>query len=234
MILTEEQLAALAPKGLMNLEEPIPDEFFIFVDEARPVTAHNFRTLGTFVSGGLSTASTSSEALEAYVTGRLNFMPYVPRDMGSVMLTPFFITAIAEYSTEYDADYWRNIINPRYPSRMSAIYAFGDWDTCQTVAARYSWDIRQVKRFRLKPNPLNRVVKVNMEVVSLMRHAKRVGMLAEEDVEYVWRQYWGGQPDIAARLPHGMTHKTYEPSVIWEYLIEGVVERIPPRGQPSA
>ena len=221
-----EQFEALAPKRLMNIDEPIPDEFFIFVNEALPVTAHNFRTIGSFVSAGFGTAATSKEALAKYLAGSLNFMPYSPREMGGVMLTPFFMTAIAEYSTEYDADYWRNIVDPLYPSRMSAVYAFADWDTCQMVAARYDWDIRQVHRFRLKPNPLNRVVKVNMEVISLMRHAKRVSYMEDAEVEYAWRHYWGGRGEIALRLPRGRSQKTYEPSVIWEYLIEGIVERI--------
>jgi hypothetical protein len=104
---------------------------------------------------------------------------------GAVALSPYFLTAINNYRIEYDAEVHRERFHSIYPSRLSAIYAFADYETCIAVNKKYDWPLSEAHRFRLIEHPLNRVVKVNME-----------------------------------------QRQNFDSGVIWEYLIEGAVERI--------
>jgi hypothetical protein len=219
--------ALSAPTRLMNVDQAIPEEFYIFVNQLLPTTAHNFRFTRTFASAGVTTASLSTEGMRKYLSGELNFVPYYPRDLGELALSPFLVSATADYSVEYDADYWRARINPLYPSRLSALYAFGDYESCLDVNRKHGWPLDSVRQFRLKPLPITRVVKVNMEVVSLMRHAKRVSSLPPDDPT-PWQHYWSGSGNLRMELPGPEFKRViHDSDVIWEYLIEGVAELVP-------
>lgn len=145
--------------------------------------------------------------------------------MDANVLSPYFLTAINDYRIEYDAEACRMRQFPHFPSRMSAVYAFGDYDSCKAVSEKYTWCLDSVYRFRLRESPLNRVIRVNMEHLSLARHAYRVSLL--EDIENIWTHYWKGGGDMAMELPgRQFKRERYESGVIWEFLIEGVVEHV--------
>ncbi|MDJ6355575.1 hypothetical protein LEH54_02725 [Salmonella enterica] len=64
-----------------------------------------------------------------------------------------------------------------------------------------------------------------MEVVSLIRHAYSVSGFSSD--EEVWQHYWAGNGNIEFELPgRDLQRQRYESGVIWEYLIEGTLERI--------
>lgn len=63
-----------------------------------------------------------------------------------------------------------------------------------------------------------------MEHVSLARHAYRVSML--EDVHRLWESYWQGAGSIGMSLPTGGCRQEFHSGVLWEYLIEGSLEKI--------
>lgn len=65
---------------LMNLNEPIPDEFFIFVDQFNPITHHNFNLIGTFTSGAFGSLATLPEFAEKYINGSASYLPFEPCD----------------------------------------------------------------------------------------------------------------------------------------------------------
>jgi hypothetical protein len=137
------------------------------------------------------------------------------------------MTAINEYRIEYDAEYERVRINPRYPSRLSAIYAFGDYASCELVAQKYKWPLNEVRRFYVEPSPLTRVVKVNMEIASLMRYAYKVSMM--QNISEAWQAYWAGAGNVDAVLPTiGFKKQTSSSGVIWEYLIDGAMRPLDP------
>lgn len=210
---------------LINLEEDAPTECFIFVNQLNPMTYHNFNLTGQFISGAFGSTSFSPEILEKYISGRLRFLLYEPCKMDAVAVSPYFLTAINDYRIEYDAEVHREQFHSIYPSRLSAIYAFGDYETCIAVNKKYGWPLPDVHRFRLIEHPLNRVVKVNMEHISLARHAYKVSML--QDIDRLWEGYWQGFDNIILTLPTaGFQRRSFESGVIWEYLIEGAVERI--------
>jgi hypothetical protein len=210
---------------LMNMDEETPSEFFIFVNQLNPVTYHNFNLIGQFSSGAFSSASLGPDYLQKYMKGEFRYVPYEPVQMDAILLSPYFLTAINDYRIEYDVEFYREKRYPLYPSRLSAIYAFADYDSCVTVNRKYSWPLTDVCRFKLLDHPLNRVVKVNMEHVSLARHAYMVSML--RDVDRIWSGYWSGFDNLVLELPaSGFQRKTYESGIIWEYLIEGRVQKI--------
>lgn len=143
--------------------------------------------------------------------------------MDNKALSPYFLTAINDYRIEYDAEMHRMAKHSLYPSRLSSIYAFSDMNTCHQVSMKYGWPLNSVKKFRLKENPFNRVIKVNMEHVSLARLAYKISMIT--NVSCIWESYWSGIGNIMLELPEaGGGRKRYESGVIWEYLIEGCVE----------
>jgi hypothetical protein len=209
---------------LLNKDETIPEVFYIFVNQLNPMTEHNFKLIGHFSSAAFGSLSDPG-FLKKYIEGSARYLPYEPCQMDQWAISPFFLTVINEYRVEYDVESFREKHARLLPSRLSALYAFGDYETCKLVSSKYKWPLNSVQRFRLKPHPLNRVAKVNMEHISLARHAYRVASL--QDVDALWQSYWSGEESCVFTLPAaGFSHKTYESGTIWEYLIEGVVEHL--------
>lgn len=210
---------------LLNINEDCPIEFFIFVNTLNPVTEHNLELTGCFSSAAFASISISPEFLQKYQSGKIRYLPYEPCEMDQLAISQYYLSAINDYRIEYDAEICRENNYSLYPSRLSALYAFGDFDSCQKVSKKYGWDIRSVRRFWLKENQLNRVVRVNMEIVSLARHAYRISSISTTEIDSLWSSYWSGIGNISMRLPTpGFTRKTYDSDVIWEYLIEGSVQ----------
>lgn len=153
----------------------------------------------------------------------MRYLPYEPCHSDALAVSPYFMTAINDYRIEYDAEVFREKYYPLYPSRLSALYAFGDMETCKLVSAKYGWPLNSVQKFIIKDWPLTRIVKVNMEHVTLARHAYKVSML--KDTNRLWGGYWSGFDNIILELPAaGFERREYDSGVIWEYLIEGIVE----------
>ena len=213
------------PAKMLNVNEDIPAEFFIFVNQLNPQTEHNLKITKSFASAAATTASFSEDDFRRYLSGSLSFLPYHAARLEGVALSPYFMSAINDYRIEYDADFVRGQTNRLYPSRLSAVYAFGDYASCEEVSRKYRWPLKQVQKFKLKPWPFTRVVKVNMEVVSLLRRAYRVSSV--QDPGSLWHHYWSGGGNLQLELPGaGFKRESYDSGVIWEYLIDGAVELI--------
>ncbi|MDI3324741.1 hypothetical protein QKW35_10170 [Pontibacterium granulatum] len=207
---------------LINIDEDAPDTFYIFVNQLNPITEHNFKHTKTFSSGAVASCMNEDFARK-FVDGTARYLPYEPCEFDNLAVSPYCLTAINDYRIEYDAEVYREKHHPLYPSRLSALYAFGSMEMCQLVSQRYGWQLDSVHKFRLKDWPLTRIAKVNMEHVSLARHAYKVSMM--QDIDRLWGGYWSGFDEIILELPsHDFTRKQYSSGVIWEYLIEGVVE----------
>jgi hypothetical protein len=209
---------------LLNKDELIPDVFYIFVNQLKFITAHNFQKTGKFSSAAFSSLS-DENFLQKFMQGSVRYLPYEPCKMDQLAISPFFLSAINDYRIEYDAEVFREKHAKLLPSRLSALYAFGDYESCQLVNQKYEWDLSTVRKFRLLPNPLNRVAKVNMEHVSLARYAYRATPM--EHTDELWLSYWSGEAKCGARVPvPNYKINTIESGTIWEYLIEGIVEHI--------
>lgn len=172
-------------------------------------------------------ASDGSEAQARYIAGTLDYLPFVPNPAYFGFMNPFGAGVTSEYQLELDAEMVRRRLYPLAPSRLSAIYAFGDYDTCREVSTRYNWPLTEVKPFRLAKHEDVRVTKVNMEIVSLARSAyEGDGFLEGEDLVALWRSYWSGVGSIEMELPYGEMRRQVSSGCIWEYLVEGIVAAI--------
>ena len=212
---------------LMNSDEDGPDEFFVFVNELNPVTYHNFRVTGRFCSGAFGSLGIDPEFRSKYLDGTAQYLPFSPCEVDLMTLSPYFLTAINDFRVEYDAERIRLARFPLFPSRMPAIYAFGDMESCEIVGTKYGWSIDTVCRFHLMPNPFNRIVRVNMEHVSLARLAYRVSMGKGSEDDDIWTHYWSGGAELGIELRSGQfKRESYNSGVIWEFLVEGVVKRV--------
>lgn len=211
---------------LLNSESQIPDTFYIFINKYNPITVHNLKLTRQFTSASVSNCAIDKGFLEKYIHGTVNYLPYEPRNRELGIVSPYCVTAISDYSVEYDAEYYRLTYFPLFPSRLSAIFAFGDYKSCQLVHQKYHWDLSTVKKFKLiNTPPLTRVVKVNMEIVSLSRFAYRISSLDHETRELILKNYWSGSGNITIELPGvNFERKVYNSGEIYEYLIEGIVK----------
>jgi hypothetical protein len=210
----------------MNLDLESPKEFFIFCNRYRPITAHNLTFPKTFVSAAYSYCS-SKEFSRKYEDGTATYLPFLPAENDCKIISPYLTTAMNNYRIEYDAEICRKMYYPKYPSRISAIFAFGDLDTCKKVYEKYpnnGWDLSTIKKFTLIDSPFTRVIKVNMEIVSLARYAYLISYSPENDLDTLWKHYWSGGGNIQMELPDvTVQRKKYESGEIFEYLIEGSV-----------
>jgi hypothetical protein len=201
----------------------LPAEFFIFVDRTSLATRNNYELTGGFTSRCAALIATPDGARQ-YDAGEIDLLPFKLNPDQYPFLSPFVLRLITEQWIEYEAERLRRSLCPSAPSRMSAVYAFGDPDTCVEVAAKYGWDLRTVRRFRpLTEFPL-RAIRVNMEIISLMRGIYRLASWDVEASEYIWSQYWLGGADLELETPgtDGFgTRRTWNSGVIWEWLIEG-------------
>lgn len=213
---------------LMNLNEEIPKEFFVFVNYSNPITLNNIELTKQFTSSGISEALISKEKLEEYLTGKMQFAPYIPNSNCINSISPFLLSVTKEYTIEYEAEYIRSTYFPLYPSRFSSTFAFGDYETCEKVSKLYGWSLETVRKFKLIPTPFNKVVKVNMEHISLIRAIKNRAMFSRDDIDNIWKSYWKGEKELKLEIPSGLGNEKefINSGTIYEYLIEGTLRVI--------
>ena len=200
----------------------IQNEFYIFIDQYSPITVLNLKNTKCFLSAAYSNCSLDTNFLKKYLEDNVDYFPFVPHEKNLPIISPYCLSAINDYWVEYDAELCRKHYYPKYPSRLSAIFAFGDYETCIKVDREYDWDLRTVKKFRLNIDDLTRVIKVNMEIVSVMRTAYKRGFFDDKTKNDIWKNYWNGTEGIDLELPDVESErKKYHSGVIFEYLIEG-------------
>lgn len=199
----------------------IPETFYIFCNTLNLVTYHNLKYGKSFSSAGFVEAHLNEESKKRYLDGTATYLPYERTQPSVNTVSPFMLTAMNEYRIEHDAEHVRIKYFPKLPSRMSAVYAFGDMETCREVSNKWGWSLESVKEFKLVPNELNRVIKVNMEVVSLARGVYKGASWSLEDIENIWKHYWSGNGNLSLDIPEKEFRKVVSSGITWEYLIEG-------------
>jgi hypothetical protein len=103
-----------------------PSSFFIFVNQASPVTYNNFNRTGQFCSAGFTAAKDSQDALARYKAGTLDMLPFERnQNLSGGFMSPFQVNVITHYRLEYDAEVARRHHAPEAPCRLSAVLAFG-------------------------------------------------------------------------------------------------------------
>lgn len=209
---------------LLNTNLDIPESFYIFVDIENPLTAQALRSTRTFSSSAYTMCKYDKSFLEKYIKGRVKYLPYKRSSNDMNISSPFYTSVVNDFTVEYDAERIREKFYPLYPSRMSAVYAFGDYDTCIRVSRKHNWDLESVRKFKLIKGKLTRVIKVNMEIVSQARSMYLHSMLDEKGKEILWKNYWNGlnYVPINSHLAN-YSFGNFKVDDIYEYLIEGAV-----------
>lgn len=207
---------------LLNTKTDIPEYFYIFVDMENPLTERALKSTGAFSSSAYTMCKHSKSFLEKYTKGKVRYLPYKRCNQDMNTFSPYYLAVVNEYNIEYDAERVREKFYPLYPSRLSAVYAFGDYDTCIKVSKKHNWDLGSVRRFKLIDDELTRVVRVNMEIVSTSRSMNIFSNIDEETKELLWKNYWTG----LSYMPINPYLSQYSFGNIWvddifEYLIEG-------------
>jgi hypothetical protein len=117
---------------------------------------------------------------------------------------------------------------PTLPSRMSSVFAFGTEEDCQKAHELYGWNLNQLRHFRLVCDPLTRVHRANMQIISLMRFAYPRARWNREERDAIWRHYWSGGGSLKVEVPvirdDVPGREWFESGEIWEHLIEGRLE----------
>jgi len=178
----------------------VPSEFFIFVDRSLPMTRHNFEVTKTFTSrfADLLQTPEGERRLDRF---EVDPMPFKQNPDQHPTLSPFSVNLSKELWIEWEAERVRRDVASQAPGRLSALYAFGDEATCRDVAARYGWDLSSVRRFTLNTALRSRAIRVNVEVVSLMRAVYPRASWQTEDANVIWSHYWTGGEDLPLEIP---------------------------------
>lgn len=212
---------------LCNKDENIPEYFYIFLDfngPLGPMHLNNFN-LTKRISSGLINNMFDSNYLQHYLDGTQKYLYFIPSKEVPNSPTSFSLSVVDNYALEYNLELYRFANVSKYPSRLSAIYAFGDYETCEKVSKVYKWDISTVKKFKLvnikEMKDLIRVSKHNMEIVSYMRGLD-CRFFSIEDQDKIYEHYWNGKGNLKL-IKDDIEYSTGE---IYEYLIEGILELV--------
>jgi len=213
---------------LLNINEEIPEYFYIFLDFNDSfgfMHWNNFNLSKKIYSGAIINSELNLEFKNNYLIGKQKYLPYIPSEEAPLSRTSFSLNIVNNYTLEYNLELYRYSNVCKYPSRLSAVYAFGNYETCIQVSKKYNWDLNTVKKFKLVNSEeirnLCRVTKNNMEIISYMRGLD-CRFFSREDQNRIYEHYWEGKGNL--RLVKN--NKEYNTGIIYEYLIEGILELV--------
>lgn len=200
--------------------------YYVFVNLNNPLTRANFEASGRITSSVFSNIYSNPEFLKKYIDGSADYLPFVKNENSNVVSPSFFnMSASALYTVEYNAEIYRKKYCPLRPSRLSCIYAFDSLEDCKSAIDRYGWKSGNIRQFQLDESPqaveLNRIHKVNMEVISLIRGLGGTVSFDPKEIENIWQHYWSGEGELKIEIENPLLGDKYSSGVIWENLIEG-------------
>lgn len=135
---------------LLNFDEETPEFFYVFMnlgnDVVKRVLKHNFQLNKRMVSASFQAFLVSPEK---YIKGEFQYLPFVKNENSTPVPSPFVVHTIKNYALEYNLETYRMSYYPTFPSRLGALYAFADLDTCVKVSPKYGWNVKEVKKFKL-------------------------------------------------------------------------------------
>lgn len=213
----------------MNTNEEIPNIFYIFLDFGGfigGISGHNFNLEPKLVSSGIRNIQYDNFSTQDFIEGNINYIPFTRTNLTFNSPSTFMINTINNYNLEYNLELYRFNYYKQFPSRLSGIFAFGDYESCKLVAQKYKWNLKTVKRFKLIDSNIIKVTKHNMEIISLLRHIQ-LSTFSKENQDSFYNQYWLGNGNIQVEVPNFSQSTTILNSgVIYEYLIEGCLAEV--------
>lgn len=221
---------------LLNVDEELPNVFYIFIGQGRSlyskINYHNYKINKTIISSGLQGIMAQQDKIEDFIEGNIVYAPFIPNQTTLNVPSSHSMAVVNGYNTEYILEYIRINYFKKYPSRFSCLYAFGDYDSCKKANKMYGWDLNNVKKFRLKNNnsvldSCVKVVKCNMQIVTEMWKCD-ISSFDRDSIDEISKAYWRGFGQVATErldIDTGL-HTQKVSDVLYEYLIEGVLEEV--------
>lgn len=220
---------------LINVDEECPEIFYVFIGLGSSIYSkinyHNYKLNNLLVSGGFKNLEISNIDINDFIKGNVIYAPFVPNSTPFYSPTSHLMNVINSYQVEYILEFYRK---KEYPSRFSCLYAFGDYESCEKANKLYPkmFDLSKVKKFRLKATNTNldkciKVAKCNMEIVTRMWNCD-ISSFDNESISRVSNAYWAGVGQIATErqnIEDGLYTQIIS-DVLYEYLIEGILEEI--------
>jgi hypothetical protein len=206
----------------MTLLADPPERYFIIVNTPWPSTRRALASDGRFVSAAFEAMQADPTIVGDYEAGTLDYLPFVENANWLGRWSVPGRTVGLRYRLDHDAELVRREHYPHHPSRFSAVFAFGDEESCERVETQLQWDRQDRREFRLVPDPRNRVARLNFHAFTAARNV----YMSERDFsaderEALWLPYWRGDPPPMRPLPPELS------PALWEYLIDGVLELVP-------
>lgn len=213
---------------IQNVDENIPEFFYIFlgIDSVfSPIDDYNYKLNHRLTSSGFSNLLVLDDHAQDFLTGDIEYLPFVAASPTTNSISTFTQKLINNYAIEYELELCRKKYFKQFPSRLSGLYAFGDYESCKKASEKYKWDLNQVKKF--KPIQIVKIAKLNMEIISLLR-AFSIASFSLDMRHSICTQYWEGAAEVSIQVPTMETDENhvYKSGTIYEYLIEGILEEI--------
>lgn len=230
----------IAEMKTMNTGEKLPEFFYIFTDRynqrlSNQIEAHNASLRdGLLVSAGFSNVlGIDDQKRQDFLNGDLEYLPYIKGNPTTIGLnSPFMYRIIGRYTLEYNLEICRKFHYKQYPSRFSGIFAFGNYSECEKMASKTGWDIRKVKKYRLKDmgiyNKYIKVVKANFKLIGMLENIGVEGVITP-DMPCLYKHYWDGKGKIETKqicVNKDIVLESKRCGEVYEYLIEGILEEV--------
>lgn len=221
---------------LLNAFEVAPDCFYISCNEDFSDNENGCRILQSGIFDNIEDLSIK----EKYSTGELN---YLINNKGaySTELTETNEVVNRRVSgcdpSEELIEQYRRTLSPLFPSRISCVFAFDNYEICRICKEKYSWEHGKIRKYRLIEDKATRVIRCNMEIISTFRellvdtNQKNVPNLFYNSYGDLCRNYWFGTGSIDFGI-FVSDDNVYKSNVngrcraLWEYLIEGRLELV--------
>lgn len=122
---------------LLNLDEEAPEFFYIFMNPGNDIVGkalkHNFQLNKRLISASFQSFLVSPEK---YIKGEFQHLPFIKNENSTSVPSSFVLHNIKNYALEYNLETYRMSYYPTFPSRLGALYAFGNLDTCAKVSKK--------------------------------------------------------------------------------------------------
>lgn len=201
----------------INTNEEIPEELYVFQlygnTPLERIYKENYGSTQRIYSAGMGNIK-NPILKEKFLNGDINYTNILD-DNFSCRLTKFGFENINNEFEVAIEEYRKNNFK-NYPSRLSCIFAFGNFETCKMVSQLYHWNLNEIKKFKIVE--LHSACKVHMEIVSIYKANPQLMQNPDE----CFRKYWNGEM-IEEMLVDGRRNSV---APICEYLIEGILEEV--------
>ena len=94
----------------------------------------------SYISAAYAACRIDEAFAAKYRSGTVNYLPYQPQESDLSNVPEHILSVDTGFRLEFDAESVRKERYPYAPSQVSAIFAFGDEDSCKRAHDYYAWN----------------------------------------------------------------------------------------------